>query len=227
MERSIYRRANTKDWPDFVADKYSDFLSLAYSGEPLEPGEDKHAIIWESIDSDLIFELEEGGEIIGYTAVKLLPTLGPNIIFVREIAVSPEQRGRGLSGELRYWMNEELKPEIILGVAQNPISVITRARAFDSLGFQTFWANRPVTDYENPIDLQTVAFWSHRFAQTVFPQHMDHFDDGLLPYTDTEIAAEPVAGLSPFLARTLDRLLLMQTKLGMPAMGTLVSLKRE
>lgn len=223
MERILYRQIDQPGWPDFIANKFGRFLHDVYQ----DAGSgDYHQEAAETIDSDIVFSLEQDGAIVGFTAVKILPEfpVGP-AIYVREIAIDSAYRGGGLSHELRLWMNDVLKPSVVLGIANNPVSVISRARLFDRLGLQTYWGNVPVLPYLEPLPPHTVEAMSLAFAEKVFPEHVEQYRAGVLPYTDNQIWAQFMPDLEPNLQKVLGEILAFQLENQLPAMATLISVK--
>jgi hypothetical protein len=227
MDLKIYHKKNTPKWDDFVAEKFAGFLFKAYKGKEIPPDKDKHWIAHETIDSDVIICLEDKDSVIGFTSVKFIgKMLGyKKPIYIREIAVRIEDREKGISRDLRSQMLKELNPDLILGVAHNPISVISRANFFDNRGFQTYWGNLPVGEYINVKDGQSLDTIGKDFVSKEFPSLLEKYQNGVLPYVDANIWAEGTSTENKNVAKVLGKILDFQKLNKIPAMATLISLK--
>lgn len=227
MDTNIYFKKDYPEWSDFVADKFSAFLYKAYKGKDLPVDRDKHWIAHETIDSDVIISLEKRGDVVGYTAVKFVDGIVgyKKPIYIREIAVRIEDRGKGLSNELRGLTLKKLNPDIILGVAHNPVSVISRANFFDRQGLQTYWGNLPVGNYSYEKGTEIIDIIGKKFVSNEFPELFAKYDDGILPYVDANIWAIKEDVGNKKIAVILDKILGFQKEYKTPAMATLISLK--
>jgi predicted GNAT family acetyltransferase len=223
MIRKIYRKNETKNWKQFIANKYAEFLYSNYSGgKPMPEDKDIYRVTGETIDSDTVLSIEDGDNIVGMTSYKVFK----NTIWIKEICVGFKYRGKGISNELRKWMVEEENPHIIIGLAHNPTSVISRSNTFHKLGYQTYWGNLPVDDGE--ISVEELDEISREFIKETYPQHMASYKDGIVAYTDANIwAEEPLEELkNKNVSLVLKKALNFQKENNISAMATLISIKK-
>lgn len=227
MDTNIYFKEDYPEWGNFVADKFAGFLYKAYKGEDLPATKDKHWIAHETIDSDVIISLENRKDVVGLTSVKFVGNIAgyKKPIYIREIAVRIEDRGKGISKKLRGLMLEKLHPDLILGVAHNPISVISRANFFDRQGFQTYWGNLPVGKYPDEKESPEIDGIGKKFVSNEFPKLSARYGSGILPYVDANIWATKEDVGNKKIAVVLSKILSFQKEYNTPAMATLISLK--
>ncbi len=228
LQKELYKKTELENWDDFVAEKFASFLYRAYKGRDIPKGRDKHLVAEESIGADEIYSLEDAGKVVGMTAIKVFDNFTgfKRAVFVVDIAVSNENRGSGLSKELREWMVWELKPDIVLGVANNLVSVISRVKLFGKLGYKTYWGNVNVTGGSEDFDLDMIGRISKELIEKEFPKEVARYEDGVVPYLHADLWAEKFDGkINMDMKEVLERILEYQKKNDVPAMATLISIK--
>ncbi len=121
---------------------------------------------------------------------------------------------------------QEISPDIIFGIANNPISAISRAKITGRLGYETYWGNLIVGGGKQTLPIGEVDRLC-RLLLSENPQQLTGYEDGLVPYTSGNIFADEsqaVKGDSN-VEKVFAKLLSIQKRTQAPYMATLISIR--
>ncbi|MBI2356542.1 GNAT family N-acetyltransferase [Candidatus Dojkabacteria bacterium] len=187
--------------------------------------EDRIHYTKELIKADKALIIKEDGKSVGYIAFKTYKDDSLVYLYVIEIDVLKEYRGKGYSKILFEKLLETVQIDILYGEIQNPISTKSINSVMRKHGYYTYWVEEPV-DTSYPTN-NLVKRLSRKVVEIFDPANLGTYRDGIKEFTMYSDEPEDRLNVVPELEHIFKKVKVASEKYYKSAFGVLISVKKE